>query len=163
MTQKADSQTTIKKQGNKELLMECVFNAPRELVFRVSTDPQTYPHWWGPRGYTTTVDVMDARPGGKWRVVQRDTEGNEHAFRGQYLEVTPPDKLVQTFEYEGMPGHIITETYRFEDYHGKTRLVVTSLFESAEDLDGMIQSGMEGGARDTNDRLAEYLETLQAQ
>lgn len=137
--------------------MSRVFSAPRERVFRVYTDPKLIPPWWGLRSQTTTVETMDVRKGGRWRYVCRDRDGTEFAFRGEYKEVVPPERLVFTFEFEGMPGHVIQETATFEDRGGKTRLTVTSLFESVEDLDGMLQSGMESGARETWDRLDELL------
>jgi uncharacterized protein YndB with AHSA1/START domain len=140
--------------------MEHVFNAPRQLVFKAYTDPDLIPKWWGPRYLTTTVDKMDVKVGGRWRYVQRDADGNEYAFNGEYREIVPPDRLSYTFEFEGMPGHIVLETVLFEERDGKTKVTVTSLFRSKEDRDGMLQSGMEEGARDSQERLAELLETL---
>jgi uncharacterized protein YndB with AHSA1/START domain len=140
--------------------MERVFNAPRRLVFKAYTDPDLIPKWWGPRYLTTTVDQMDVKVGGKWRYIQRDANGNEYAFNGEYREIVPPDRLSYTFEFEGMPGHSVLETVLFEERDGKTKVTVTSLFQSQADRDGMIQSGMEEGANDSQERLAELLETL---
>ena len=84
---------------------------------------------------------MDVRPGGAWRYVQHDQEGNEYGFRGEYREVVPPARLVSTFEFEGMPGLILVNTAIFEEVDGKTKLTVTSLFASGDDLTGMIDSG----------------------
>jgi uncharacterized protein YndB with AHSA1/START domain len=106
------------------------------------------------------VCEIDLRPGGAWRFVERQTDGNEYGFRGEFREIVPPERLVYTFEFEGAPGHVALETLTFEDLDGKTRLTARSLFDSAEDRDGMLQSGMEEGARETWDRLAELLETL---
>jgi uncharacterized protein YndB with AHSA1/START domain len=103
---------------------------------------------------------MEVKVGGVWRFVQRDADGNEYAFNGAYREILPPDRLSYTFEFEGMPGHIVLETVTFEERDSKTKVTVTSLFQSKEDLDGMIQSGMEEGANDSQERLAELLETL---
>ncbi len=102
---------------------------------------------------------MDFRPGGAWRFVQRGPDGTEHAFRGVYREIAPPGRLVYTFEFEGMPGHEALETRTFVEQDGKTKLTSTVLFESVEDRDGMLQSGMEGGAAETWDRLAEHVRT----
>ncbi len=143
--------------GMHEVTITRTFDAPRDLVFRTYTDPTLVPRWWGPRGITTTVDKMDMRPGGEWRYVQRDADGNEYAFRGVYHEVTPPERLVYTFEFEGMPGHVLLETVIFEERDGKTTLIDKSVFQSVADRDGMVQSGMEQGAAESMDRLEELL------
>jgi uncharacterized protein YndB with AHSA1/START domain len=140
-----------------EIAQTRLFNAPRALVFRACTDPALIPQWWGGRESTTTVDQMDLRPGGRWRFVSRDAAGHEFAFRGEYREITPPARIVQTFEWEELPGHISVETMTLEEENGQTRMTVTSRFETVEDRDGMLASGMEEGARETWDRLAELL------
>ncbi len=160
MIDKSSSATTLTLPSDREIVMERFFNAPRTLIFKAYTDPNLIPKWWGPRQYTTTVDKMDVRVGGAWRFVQRDADGNVYAFNGEYREIAPPDRLSYTFEFEGMPGHVLLETVNFEERDGKTKLTVTSLFQSAEDRDGMLQSGMEQGASESQDRLAELLETL---
>jgi uncharacterized protein YndB with AHSA1/START domain len=134
------------------------FDAPRELVWKVCTDPELLPKWWGPRQYVTVVDKMDVRVGGEWRYVQTDAEGNEHAFRGVFTAVVPPERLAYTFEYEPMAGHISTDTITFVALaDGKTRMISRTTFDTLEDLEGMLQSGMEGGAVETWDRLEELL------
>jgi uncharacterized protein YndB with AHSA1/START domain len=153
--------TTFTRLSDREISMTLVFDAPRELVFEAHTDPKHVLHWWGQRNSTTTVDTMDVRPGGSWRFVQRDSDGNEYGFRGEYREIVPPVRLVYTFEFEGMPGHILVETITFEEHDGKTTVSSTSLFSSVEDRDGMLESGMESGAIESWDRLAELLERLQ--
>ena len=162
MAERTDSATTFETLSEREIRMTRVFNAPRELVFQAHTDSQHTPHWWGQRGSTTIVDVMDVRPGGAWRFVQRDPEGTEYGFRGEYREVVPPERLVYTFEFEGMPGHVVVDTITFEEHDGKTTISATSVFDSVEDRDGMLESGMESGAIESWDRLAELLERLQA-
>ena len=160
MTEKTSAATTFTTPSDREIRMTRVFNAPRELVFQAHIDPQHVPHWWGQRGSTTIVDVIDARPGGAWRFVQRDPEGNEYGFRGEFREVVPPERLVYTFEFEGMPGHILVETVTFEEHHGKTTVTSTALFDSVADRDGMLESGMESGATESWDRLEELLGRL---
>jgi uncharacterized protein YndB with AHSA1/START domain len=147
--------------GEQQLVLTRVFDAPRELVFRAFTDPELIPQWWGPRRYTTTIDKMDVRPGGSWRFVHRGEDGQEFAFRGVYHEITPPERIVWTFEFEGMPGHISLDTAVFEEEDGKTRLTATSVFQSVQDRDGMIQSGMEEGAAEGYDRLDDLLAKLE--
>jgi len=134
-----------------------IFDAPRELVFKACTDPNLIPQWWGPKRFTTTVDKMDVKPGGVWRFIQRDSSGGEYAFNGVYREIVSPERLVYTFEFEGMPGHVMLETVTFEEHDGKTKLTDTSVFDTVEDRDGMLESGMEEGAAETMDRLAEIL------
>ena len=152
----AKNPTSLTIVFDREIVMTRVFDAPRELVFKAYTDPQSIPRWWGPNSTITTVDKMDVRPGGAWRFVQRDANG-EYGFHGEFREIVPPERLVQTFEFEGMPGHVIVDTLVFEDLGGKTRLTATSLFASLEDRDGMLATGMEGGATESWDRLAALL------
>ena len=99
-------------------------------------------------------------PGRQWRFVARDADGNETAFRGTYREVAEPERIVQTFEWEGMPGHVSVETATFEDLGERTRVTTTSLFHTTEERDGMLGSGMEGGMNETYERLDELLERL---
>jgi uncharacterized protein YndB with AHSA1/START domain len=144
----------------RELVMTRSFDAPRELVFKTYTDPKLVPQWWGIGG-KTVVDKMDVRPGGDWRYVQHDDSGNQYAFSGVYQEVVPPERLAYTFEFEAMPGHVLVETIVFEEEGGKTKLTSTSVFETLEDLEGMLASGAEGGATITWNKLAELISTLQ--
>jgi uncharacterized protein YndB with AHSA1/START domain len=155
----AKSEYTIKP-GTQEIISTRTFDAPRELVFKAMTDPNLVPKWWGPRNLSTRVDKMDVKPGGTWRFVQSDGAGNEFAFHGAYHLVEPPARVVQTFEFEGVPGHVVMETMTLEDVGGKTRLVQHSVFQSVADRDGMVQSGMEKGATESMDRLEELLGQL---
>ncbi len=148
--------------SEREFMITRVFDAPRALVFRSYTDPQLIPRWWGPRGFTTVVEQMDVRPGGRWRFVQRDPKGMQHAFNGIYRDVRSPERLVYTFEYEGTPGHVMVETDSFSEIDGKTLLTVNALFDSNADRDAMIRSGMEEGSNQTMERLAELLATTPA-
>ena len=149
----------IAEPGKHDIVITRDFNAPRELVFKALTDPALVPQWWGPRGVTTVVDKMEVKPGGVWRYVQRDPNG-EYGFRGVYHSVTAPEQLIFTFEFEGMPGHVMLETVTLEEHDGKTTLKDLSVFQSIADRDGMIASGMEGGASESWDRLEELLPTL---
>jgi uncharacterized protein YndB with AHSA1/START domain len=140
-----------------------VQDAPRELVFRAQTDPELFPQFWGPERYTTTVDRMDARKGGTWRVIQRDAEGKEYGFNGVYHEVKSPERIIDTWEFEGMPGHVLLETITFEEIEGKTKLTNVSVFQSVEDRDGMYRSGMVEGSEATMDRMTKLLERMRSQ
>jgi len=143
--------------AKQEIVLTRVFDAPRELVFKTLTDPELITHWWGPRGHSTTVDKMDLRPGGAWRFVDRDPEGRESGFHGVYHEILAPERVVQTFEWEGAPGHVLLETMTLEDVGGKTRLTTKSVFQSVADRDAMVATGMESGASESMDRLAELI------
>jgi len=149
--------TTVTTPSEREIVSERVFVAPRERVFAAYIDPELIPRWWGRRGTTTIVEVMDVRAGGAWRFLQRDPDGEETGFRGTYREITPPERIVQTFEWEGMPGHVVVETATFEDLGARTKVTATSLFHTTEERDGMLASGMERGLTETHDRLAELL------
>lgn len=161
MSAKNNSASTLTILSEHEVVMTRIFDAPRELVFKAHTDPELIPRWWGLRGNTTIVQKMDVRPGGTWRFIQRDAEGNEFAFNGEYREVVPPERLVNTFEFEGIPGHIILDTSIFEELpDGRTKLTATSLFTTVEDRDGMLNSGMESGSNESWDRLDELLAAI---
>jgi uncharacterized protein YndB with AHSA1/START domain len=152
-TQKRASVTTP---GEREIRVEREFDAPRDEVFAVMTDPELIPQWYGWRSSTTRVDYMDAKTGGRWRYVSTDSNGNETAFQGAYREVTPPERIVQSWEWEGMAGYVCIETMELEDLGDRTRMVVTSLFHTTEERDGMLGS-MEGGMNETYERLDEIL------
>jgi uncharacterized protein YndB with AHSA1/START domain len=158
--QQSDRLATVTTPTDREMRIERVFDAPRDRVFALYTDPSLIPEWWGPRETTTVVDVMEVRAGGSWRFVARDGDGSETAFRGTYREVTPPERIVQTFEWEGMPGHVSVETAEFEDLGDRTRVVTTSTFHTPEERDGMLGSGMEAGMNQTYQRLDELLVRL---
>ncbi len=143
--------------GKQDIVITRDFDAPRDVLFSILINPDLIPQWWGPRRLTTTVDVMEARPGGLWRFVQRDADGNTFAFHGVYHGVAAPGRLVYTFEFEGMPGHVTLETMTLEGQGGKTTVTNKVIFESVEDRDGMMAAGMEEGVAETMDRLAELL------
>ncbi len=147
--------------GKQEIRMTRDFDAPRDLVFKAFTDPKHLPNWWGPRNLTTIVDKMDVKPGGEWRYIQREPDGKEYAFRGVYHSIVPAERIISTFEFEPLPGHVLLETTNFESLpDGKTRLTVLSVYQSIEDRDGMVASGMESGASESYERFDELLKTL---
>lgn len=143
--------------GRQEVVMTRVFDAPRELLFKTFADPKLFSKWWGPRRLTSEIEKMEVRPGGSWCVLQRDGAGHEFAFHGVYHDVVSPERMVQTFEFEGAPGHVLLQSATFEDLGGKTRLTMKSIYESIEDRDAMVQTGMESGALESMERLAELL------
>jgi uncharacterized protein YndB with AHSA1/START domain len=149
--------TLIVEPGKQVVVAATVFDASREKVFELFINPKLIPQWWGPRYLTTKVEKMEVKPGGMWRFIQHDPEGNESGFHGVYHEVIAPKRVTYTFEYEGMPGHILMETVRFEDQGGKTKVTDTSVFQTVEDRDGMLKAGMESGEDESMERLAELL------
>jgi uncharacterized protein YndB with AHSA1/START domain len=154
----SNSETTMTVEpGKQEVLLTWTFDAPRQLVFRAYTDPQMIPKWWGPRELATTVERFDTQPGGIWRVVQHDPEGNEHAFHGVFHEVSPPQRIVRTFEYEGAPGRVLLETVTFAEVNGRTRLTTLSVFQTAADRDEMVDAGMERGVVESMERLTQLI------
>jgi len=155
MTQE-QAQTHVAAEGEREIVTERVFDAPRERVFQAFVDPELIVQWWGRRVDTTTIDKMDVREGGEWRFVT-DAPDGQHAFRGVYRAIRPPEFLEQTFEWEGMRGYIVVESATFEDLGGRTKVTTRSLFHTGEERDGMLASGMETGASESYERLDELL------
>ncbi len=148
--------------GIPQILISREFDAPRDLVFRAYADPELLVRWLGPRDLTMTVDEYDVRDGGKWRYVSTDSAGNEYGFHGVFHGTPSPDGIVQTFEFEGTPGHVSLDTLTLAEQDGRTLARSVSSFQSVEDRDAMIASGMERGIYDSYERLTELLASLQA-
>jgi uncharacterized protein YndB with AHSA1/START domain len=162
MVAKSKSAYQVSLPSDREIVMRRVFAAPRELVFKAHVDPALIQQWWGPRAYTTIVDKLDARQGGAWRFIQRRADGSEEVFHGEFRELVPPERFTWTFEWDGMPGHVGLETYTFEEHAGQTTLTATSFFNTRDERDGVIASGMEGGANESADRLEDLFDRLLA-
>ena len=155
------SKLTITTPSDREIHIERIFDAPRELVWRAFTDPDLIAKWWG-RGNRLVIERMEVERGGHWRFVEHSPEG-VHGFEGRYREVSPPERLVQTFEWDGMPGHVAIETATFTDLgDGRTKVTNTSLFHTTEERDGMLNSGMEQGLGQSYAALDRLLETMTA-
>jgi uncharacterized protein YndB with AHSA1/START domain len=155
--------TSITAPSDTEIRIERTFDAPRQLVWDAYHDPELLPEWLGPRELTMTVDEFDLRPGGSYRFTHRDPNGNEFVFFGDFREIEEPELAVRTFAWEGMPGKQSVERATFEELDdGRTRVVVTSRFDSKEDRDGMLQSGMERGVVASHARLDELFQRRQA-
>jgi uncharacterized protein YndB with AHSA1/START domain len=149
------------EEGKQELFIIREFNAPRELVFNAFNDPALIVQWLGPRDMTMKIDKMDSRSGGSYRFVHCNATGTEYSFNGVIHEVTAPERMIRTFEFEGLPerGHVSLETATFEALpDNRTRLVIHSVFKSVADRDGMVASGMEKGVVDSHERLDELIE-----
>lgn len=150
----------LKLTVNKEALessMTKEFDAPREKVWQAHVDPKLVQQWWGPAKYKTIVAAYESTVGGKWKMIH-EADGEKHVFFGEFKEVVEPEKITWTFNYEPFPNSEIVETIYFEELPGnKTRIKTVSHYPSIEALEGMVQSGMEGGANESWNRLAALL------
>lgn len=167
------NEMTFKAEG-QEIILERVFDAPRELVFKAFSEAEHLKHWWGPRGWTLTVCNVDFRPGGAWHYCMKCMDKNQGDFyefeswgKGVYKEIVEGEKIVyvdyfsdaEGNEAEGMPPSEITLT--FTEHEGKTKVVNRAKFESPEALKTVLEMGVEPGIRQTWDRLAEHLQSIQ--
>lgn len=151
------SESMVTRPSEREAQLVRTFDAPRERVFRAYTDPEVIPRWWGPYGTTTTVELLETRPGGRWRFVVRDPLGGENVCSGVVREVVVPELLVWTFEWEGNPGHVSIDTATFEDLGDRTRVDSLSLFHTRTERDALLAAGMEIGLNEAYARLDELL------
>ena len=138
------------------------FDAPKELLFRAHTEPDLLVQWLGPHGLEMTVDRYEIRDGGTWRYIHKDADGNEYGFHGVFHGQPSIDGIVQTFEFEGAPGHVMLESLTFEERDGKTILRGNSVAQSVEARDAMVASGMETGIIEGYERLDDLLGTLKS-
>lgn len=139
------------------------FDAPRELVFKAFTDPELVIKWLGPRRLRMTIEKYESKNGGAYRYIQEDLNGKQYYFSGVNHEVFEPERIIGTFEFEGLPerGHVALQTARFEALPGgRTRVTSQSVFQSVADRDGMLQSNMERGVKDSFERLDEVLASM---
>jgi uncharacterized protein YndB with AHSA1/START domain len=154
MNQRLASPITVL--SDREVTIAREFAAPPDQLFQAYTDPAIIPHWWGLRELRTTVEQLDARPGGSWRFIQTNpADGASHAFYGEFRAVVPGERLVNTWQFDGMPELVMVDDTRFEAIAGGTRITVMSSFDSTAYWDTMLELGLEGGANDLWDRLAE--------
>ncbi|MFF0370090.1 SRPBCC family protein [Micromonospora sp. NPDC005087] len=144
--------------SDREITLTRSFDAPRELVYAAHTQAEHLKHWWG-RGNPLDVEI-DFREGGSYRFVEHATDGNAYGFRGEFREIVVPERIVQTFEYEGMPGQVAVETLVFTETDGRTTVTGTTRFDTTEQRDGMAESGMAQGAAESYAALDRYLATL---
>jgi uncharacterized protein YndB with AHSA1/START domain len=141
----------------REIRVERIFDAPRDRVWKAFTDPALVAQWWG-RGNKVVIERMELERGGHWRYIEYSPDGGVHGFEGRYREVTPPERLVYSFEWDGMPAHVIMEIVTFEDIgDGRTRIVNISQFHTPEERDGMLNAGMEGGLNESYQALDRLL------
>ncbi|MGB6986919.1 MAG: SRPBCC family protein [Candidatus Aquilonibacter sp.] len=147
----------MKLLSDREFAFEYTFDAPCELVWDVMYDPKHIPNWWGPARLRTVIEIMDFRPGGKWRFLQYEPDGKLHAFHGEYLEIVKPERVVMTFEYEPWAGHVSRVTHTLVERDGRTTLTAHQLFATKEERDQMMDAGAKAGYDESMERLAELL------
>jgi uncharacterized protein YndB with AHSA1/START domain len=139
-----------------EVALTRVFKAPRELVYYAFSEPEILKRWFGPRGWSLVTCNIDARVGGGFRFVLRAPDGRDLGMHGTYRELSPPERSVHTEGFDDFPGEsLVTST--FTERNGETTLVATIRYASKEIRDAVISSGMEHGAEESYDKLAELL------
>jgi len=147
--------------AENQILITREFDAPKDLVFKASTTPELIKRWWGgDRGECTLAEV-DLRVGGKWRYVMTANGGFEVAFHGEYREIVPAERTVNTECFEGAPDAgcaVVTTTYT--EQGGRTTLTILSEYPSREVRDMVINSGMEGGMQESMDKLEQVAISL---
>lgn len=161
-----NNQTSIiAEPGKQELFITREFEAPRELVFRAFTEPELLLQWLGPKDLTMKMEKNECWSGGSWRFLHC-RGNNNYGFHGVMHEVTAPERIIRTFEFEGLPesGHVSLETATFQALEGgRTLMQIHSIFQSVADRDGMVQAGMERGVADSHAKLVELLEKMKQQ
>lgn len=149
--------------GKQELFIEREFDAPKALVFQTFNEPELIAQWLHPDNMDIQIEKYDGKTGGAYRFLNTDTSGQTYAFNGTLHEVTAPERIIRTFEFEGLPepGHVVLEFLTFEAMPGnRTKILIQSVFKSVADRDGMVQSGMESGMNEGFAKLEKLLETL---
>ena len=156
MTAAVANRATVTTPGDRDIHIERIVNAPRSRVWRAYIDADQVAQWWG-RGNRLVIEKHEPWRGGHWRYVEHAGDA-AHGFEGRYREVTPEERIVRTFEWDGMPAHVIIESVSFIDLgDGRTKLVIDSLFHTSDERNGMLESGMEGGMNESFDALDRLL------
>jgi uncharacterized protein YndB with AHSA1/START domain len=150
--------------ADREILISRIVDAPRELVWEAMTDPKHIVHWWGPRGFTTTIETMDVRPGGVWKHVMHDPDGVDYPNKSIFKEVLKPQRIVfsHTGAKKGGPGANFIATWTFDALEAnKTKVTMHMIFPTAADRDTVVKEyGAIEGGKQTLQRLSEYLPTM---
>ena len=142
--------------SDREVRLTRVFDAPRQMVWDAFTKPELMKRWFGPRGWSLAECTIDLRVGGGWRFILQGPEGQKMGMRGVYREIKAPERSVHIETFDDYPGESVV-TAVFTENGGKTTMEATVLYASKEVRDAVIQSGMEHGAAESYDKLAEVL------
>jgi len=150
----------IAEPGIPQLVVSREFLAPREVLFRAYIDPDLLRQWPGPRRLTMTIDRFDPRDGGIWRFIHSEGDDADHGSHGVFHGDPSRERIVWTFESEDFPGHVRLETVMFGERGGLTVVRQNTVYQSVEDRDAAVASGMEEGINESMDRLDELLGRL---
>jgi len=151
---------------DREIVITRIFNAQRELVFKVWTEPKHIEQWWGPKGFTTRVEAMDLSVGGAWRYVMCGSDGTEYPVSGVFREIVPNQRIVTSDEFDpdfeqvmkiDLPKGPIVVTAIFEDSGNNTRLTLRIMHATVEDRRRHEEMGVVGGWKSSFDCFDEYL------
>jgi uncharacterized protein YndB with AHSA1/START domain len=153
--------TSTNETADREIVISRIVNAPRELVWQAMTDPKHVVHWWGPRGFSTTIEEMDVRPGGIWKLVMHGPDGTDYPNKSVFKEVTKPERIVFSHggAKKGGPAAIFEATWSFDAVDdGKTKVTIRMVFPSPADRDKVVKEyGAIEGGKQTLERLTEHL------
>jgi len=150
-------ETLISLPSDTEIVAVRRFRAPRDRVFAAFITPRLIERWWGPAGWRTFVDSMEARAGGQFRIRLLGPSGEVHLWAGTILELIPEVRLVRTLEFDKFPGLRLVETALFEDTDDGTRVTLRTDFPSPPDPERMTAASIQNGVRSTLDRLDQLL------
>ena len=142
---------------NREMSISRLLNAPRELVWKVWTEPEHIAKWWGPNGFTNTIDTMELKPGGMWDLVMHGPDGVDYKNKSRFVEIVKPEKII----FQHLTGPKFTTTVTFTEQGNKTLLQWNMLFESAEELEKVIKVfKADSGLKQNVDKLEVYLSKM---
>jgi len=159
MTMTKPERATVTTPTDRLIHVERIVNATRDRVWRAFTDPKLVAQWWG-GGSKLTIERDEVEKGGHWRYVGESEKYGKHGFEGRYREVTPQERIVRSFEWDGMPGYVLIESMTFEDLgDGRTKVMSDSLFHTTEERDGMLES-MGTGMDESYEALDRLLATM---
>jgi uncharacterized protein YndB with AHSA1/START domain len=146
--------TTITANPGEQVVdIDRVLDAPIADVYRAYSEPDLIAQWMGPHGYEMEISKFDLRTGGEWAFTHRNPEGEVFEFRGCYHDIRPRESMTQTFEFLGVPGHVSLERVTFEDLGSSTRVRIHAVYQSVEDRDGIVASGMAMGVTQGFERM----------
>jgi uncharacterized protein YndB with AHSA1/START domain len=155
-----EPKTFIADPGTSQVIVSRYLAASPEKVYRACTDPELIVRWWGPHRFETIIEEFEPRRGGRWRFIHKDGNGNEYGFNGVIHDLLPNERMTQTFEFEGMPGHVVLEQLKLEPEGAGTRVTTVAAFTSVVERDALLDLGMEEGRNETYDRLEALVQAI---
>ncbi|ULL16986.1 polyketide cyclase [Paenibacillus sp. H1-7] len=156
MNQSNDTSQNAAHVGDREIVITRVINAPRDLVFDAWTNEEHLSKWWGPRGFTTTFEKFEMKPGGTWQFTMHGPDGVNFPNTNEIIEVVKPERIV--FKHAVFPHFVATAL--FEDLDGKTKLTYGTVFEESAEVFDKVKTYAVPGAEETMDRLEELLASM---